>query len=260
MLFTDIEGSTELVHRLGDGYSELLDGSPHDPRRCRTERAGHVVETPRRRVLRRVRAAGRRPSTRPWPMQRTLGQSSWPGGVEVRVRVGHAQRLPQAVRRRTTSAWPSTRPRGSAGRPTAGRSSCPADTKLALTRVDAVRHSIPQPGEPSTAWACRTWCPSSRSPPRAWVVASRRRGRRAEPAASPSEPSCRLTPSGCDALASSRCARSARVDRRLAGERVPRACRSRRAAVRRRCGRAAPGGWRTELSGTAAAPANSMSS
>ena len=45
MLFTDVEGSTGLLHRLGDGYGELLDGVRVILERTATEHAGHIVET-----------------------------------------------------------------------------------------------------------------------------------------------------------------------------------------------------------------------
>src|SRR5512132_419336 len=41
MLMTDIEGSTALVHRLGDGYGELLDGVRALLRDATVDRDGH---------------------------------------------------------------------------------------------------------------------------------------------------------------------------------------------------------------------------
>src|SRR3954447_25432730 len=86
-LFTDVEGSTRLLERLGDRYGAVLAG--HDGI-VRAAIAGHggrgvdsagdgffaVFPPPRRGVCAAVRA------------QRELAAADWPDGVAVRVRMG----------------------------------------------------------------------------------------------------------------------------------------------------------------------------
>ena len=86
-LFTDVEGSTRLLKRLGAGYGDLL-GRHHDLVRETVGRhGGHEVDTqgeaffvafPRAKDA--VAAA--------IELQRTHATESWPDGVEVRVRIG----------------------------------------------------------------------------------------------------------------------------------------------------------------------------
>jgi class 3 adenylate cyclase len=87
MLFTDVEGSTELLHRLGDGYSELLDRLRKLLEGACTERSGHIVETRADEVF----AVFEQPASAvdaAVTMQRSLGETSWADGIDVRVRVG----------------------------------------------------------------------------------------------------------------------------------------------------------------------------
>ena len=87
MLFTDVEGSTELLHRLGDGYSELLDRLRKLLEVACTERSGHIVETRADEVF----AVFEQPSSAvdaAVAMQQTLRQTSWEDSIEVRVRAG----------------------------------------------------------------------------------------------------------------------------------------------------------------------------
>ena len=87
MLFTDVEGSTGLLHRLGDGYGELLDGVRVILEGTATEHAGHIVETRADEVF----AVFEQPAAAvesAAAMQRTLAAASWPGEVDVRVRIG----------------------------------------------------------------------------------------------------------------------------------------------------------------------------
>jgi class 3 adenylate cyclase len=87
MLFTDVEGSTELLHRLGDGYSDLLDTVRKILEGAAGERAGHIVETRADEVFAVFEQPGSAVDAAV-AMQRTLRQSTWVDDVEVRVRVG----------------------------------------------------------------------------------------------------------------------------------------------------------------------------
>jgi len=86
-LFTDIEGSTELLRTLADGYAELLRQERGILRETLTGAEGREIDTqgdafffsfPRARdaVAGAVTA------------QRALGEHEWPEGVEVKVRMG----------------------------------------------------------------------------------------------------------------------------------------------------------------------------
>jgi class 3 adenylate cyclase len=86
-LFTDIEGSTELLRTLGDGYAELLRQERGILRETLTRAGGREIDTqgdafffsfPRARdaIAGAVTA------------QRALGEHDWPEGVEVKVRMG----------------------------------------------------------------------------------------------------------------------------------------------------------------------------
>jgi class 3 adenylate cyclase len=87
MLMTDIEGSTALVHRLGDGYRDVI----NDVRRLLSDTAvatdGQVVETRADEffaVFERPQSALETAVT----IQRELRGRSWADGLEVRVRIG----------------------------------------------------------------------------------------------------------------------------------------------------------------------------
>ena len=87
MLFTDIEGSTELLHRLGDGYSDVLDSVRTILEGACAERSGHVVETRADEVF----AVFDQPASgveAAIGMQRALRETTWSDGIDVRVRVG----------------------------------------------------------------------------------------------------------------------------------------------------------------------------
>jgi class 3 adenylate cyclase len=87
LLFTDVEGSTGLLHQLGDGYGELLDGVRAVIEGAAAERSGHIVETRADELF----AAFEHPA---WAvdaaiaMQRALRETAWPDALDVRVRIG----------------------------------------------------------------------------------------------------------------------------------------------------------------------------
>jgi predicted ATPase/class 3 adenylate cyclase len=86
-LFTDIEGSTHLLQRLGAGYSSVLDEHAAIARTALAERGGVEVSTEGdsffvafRTPAEAVRAAA--------AIQRGLHAADWPDGASVRVRMG----------------------------------------------------------------------------------------------------------------------------------------------------------------------------
>ena len=87
MLLTDIEGSTALLQRLGEGYGELLDGVRGLLRDTVMACDGHVVETRADEFF----AVFERPTSAldtAVSVQRTLRARAWIDDLEVRVRVG----------------------------------------------------------------------------------------------------------------------------------------------------------------------------
>jgi class 3 adenylate cyclase len=87
MLFTDVEGSTSLLHQLGDRYGELLDRVRTILQGAAADRAGHIVETRADELF----AVFEHPASAvdaAISMQRTLRATTWDDGVDVRVRVG----------------------------------------------------------------------------------------------------------------------------------------------------------------------------
>src|SRR5437867_2107837 len=86
-LFTDIEGSTRLLQELGDGYGQVVADHRRLLRDVFATAGGHEVDTqgdaffysfPRAKDAVRGAVEG----------QRALGAHSWPGGAQVRVRMG----------------------------------------------------------------------------------------------------------------------------------------------------------------------------
>lgn len=87
MLFGDVEGSTRLLHALGDGYAGLLARLRHLVREAIGDRGGYVVDwagdgvfAAFPRALDAVEAAVE--------IQRTLAEEPWPEPGEVRLRIG----------------------------------------------------------------------------------------------------------------------------------------------------------------------------
>jgi class 3 adenylate cyclase len=86
-LFTDIEGSTRLLHALGDGYRTVQDRHGEIIRASVAAEDGYVVRTEGdsffvtfRNPVQAVRAAV--------AVQRRLASNAWPTGSEVRIRMG----------------------------------------------------------------------------------------------------------------------------------------------------------------------------
>lgn len=87
MLMTDVEGSTALVRRLGDGYGELINELRVLLNDAAVGLLGHVVET-RADEFFAVFECPRSALETAVAIQRELLGRSWPEDLEVRVRVG----------------------------------------------------------------------------------------------------------------------------------------------------------------------------
>jgi class 3 adenylate cyclase len=87
MMMTDIEGSTALVHTLGDGYRDLIDGVRSILRDTAISGGGVVVET-RADEFFAVFAQPGAALDAAVAIQRDLRVRSWTNGLVVRVRIG----------------------------------------------------------------------------------------------------------------------------------------------------------------------------
>jgi predicted ATPase/class 3 adenylate cyclase len=87
LLFTDIEGSTQLLHQLGDGYGELLAACRALLRSAFQEQRGHEVDSQGDAIF-AVFARASDALSAAVAAQRALAAYSWPQGVAVRVRMG----------------------------------------------------------------------------------------------------------------------------------------------------------------------------
>jgi predicted ATPase/class 3 adenylate cyclase len=87
LLFTDIEGSTQLLHQLGDGYGELLASCRALLRSAFQEQRGHEVDTQGDAIF-AVFARASDALAAAVAAQRALAAFPWPQGVAVRVRIG----------------------------------------------------------------------------------------------------------------------------------------------------------------------------
>jgi class 3 adenylate cyclase len=96
MLLTDIEGSTALLDRLGDGYGDLLDDVRVILRETAVKLTGRVVETRADEFF----AAFESPASAldvAVSVQHQLRERRWPDGVEVRMRIGIHSGYPKLV-------------------------------------------------------------------------------------------------------------------------------------------------------------------
>jgi class 3 adenylate cyclase len=87
MLMTDIEGSTGLLHQLGEAYGTLLDEVCTVLRQSTSAADGHEVET-RADEFFAVFSSPRSAADAAVEIQRTLAARAWDHGLPVRVRVG----------------------------------------------------------------------------------------------------------------------------------------------------------------------------
>jgi class 3 adenylate cyclase len=87
LLFTDIEGSTRLLHELGDGYARVLTDHRRLLREAFVRAGGVVVDTQGDSFF--VAFADPRDSlAAAADAQIALARHAWPGGAAVRVRMG----------------------------------------------------------------------------------------------------------------------------------------------------------------------------
>jgi class 3 adenylate cyclase len=87
MLLTDIESSTALLERLGDGYGDVLSDVRSLLQDSATARSGSVVETRADEFFAAFASPAAALDTA-IAIQRQLGEQRWPGELEVRVRIG----------------------------------------------------------------------------------------------------------------------------------------------------------------------------
>ena len=87
LLMTDIEGSTAIVQRVGPDYSRLIEELWSTLRSCANAAAGHEVEA-RADEFFAAFESPRDAVDAAIAVQRALPERVWPGGAEVRVRIG----------------------------------------------------------------------------------------------------------------------------------------------------------------------------
>jgi class 3 adenylate cyclase/tetratricopeptide (TPR) repeat protein len=87
LLFSDIEGSTRLLERLGEGYADVLEEHRRIVRRALAAHGGREVRTEGDAFFVAFACAGDAVRAAV-DAQRALTEHAWPGGVAVRVRMG----------------------------------------------------------------------------------------------------------------------------------------------------------------------------
>src|SRR6266699_3779389 len=87
LLFTDIEGSTSLLQRVGERYADLLEGCRHLLRTAFHHYHGHEVDTQGDAFF-VVFARASDALSAAVDAQRSLDSQAWPQGIAVRVRMG----------------------------------------------------------------------------------------------------------------------------------------------------------------------------
>ena len=87
LLFTDVEGSTKLVHELGDAYAGVLADHRRLVREALAAAGGHEVDSRGDEFFLAFQEAGAAVGTAV-ALQQSLAAHDWPAGVHVRIRVG----------------------------------------------------------------------------------------------------------------------------------------------------------------------------
>lgn len=107
LLFTDIEGSTALLSRLGDWYGEALSAQRALLRACFAEFRGHEMGTEGDSFFVVFQSAGDAVGCC-LAAQRALSGHDWTGGIAVRVPMGLHSGESRSSTRTTTSGWTCT--------------------------------------------------------------------------------------------------------------------------------------------------------
>jgi class 3 adenylate cyclase len=89
LLFSDIEGSTLLLRRLGDGYAELLARHRQLLREALERHGGHVLESEGDAFFVAFESATEA-AVAAADAQRALAGNEWPADSEIRVHIGEA--------------------------------------------------------------------------------------------------------------------------------------------------------------------------
>src|SRR6266511_511505 len=87
LLFTDVEGSTKLVHELGDAYAGVLADHRRLVREAVAAAGGHEVDSRGDEFFLAFPEAGAAVGAAV-ALQQSLAAHDWPAGIQVRVRVG----------------------------------------------------------------------------------------------------------------------------------------------------------------------------
>src|SRR5262245_54324366 len=87
LLFSDIEGSTRLLQRTGEGYAELLTGHRRLLHETFNRRGGFVLDSEGDAFFVAF-ASANDAATAATDAQRALAETEWPGGHEIRMRIG----------------------------------------------------------------------------------------------------------------------------------------------------------------------------
>src|SRR5947199_421007 len=105
LVFTDVEGSTQLVRQLGDAFAQLLGDHRRLLREAVEQAQGHVVDH-RGDEFFMVFDDPCRAAEAITAAQQAFATHSWPEGVELRVRVGlHTASRPSATGPITASTY-----------------------------------------------------------------------------------------------------------------------------------------------------------
>jgi hypothetical protein len=152
-VFTDIEGSTALLKRLGrDGYERVLSEQAGVVRTAVDAHGGQVVDTQGDSFFAAFRAA-RDAVAAAADIQRELAGHEWPEGVEVKVRMGLHSGEPKASGERYVGNRQVTLRRPGMSTPSDDYPADPPGPRLTPSASDSINtagHVTDTPSQPST--------------------------------------------------------------------------------------------------------------